>query len=82
MSETDWQEVIGVMGAFVLVTAVVTMIIWQFGSTWRAKALLAREQEYRKLAEQAVVAQQETERQLAGLRERMESMERILKEVE
>ncbi|KQZ16547.1 MULTISPECIES: hypothetical protein [Streptomyces] len=82
MNETDWQEVFGVIGAFTLVTVVITVIIWQFGANWRAKAVLAREEEYRKLAEQSLEAQQQTERQLAGIQTRMESLERILKEVE
>lgn len=82
MNETDWQEVFGVIGAFTLVTVVITVIIWQFGANWRAKAVLAREEEYRKLAEKSLAAQQETERQLAGIQGRMESLERILKEVE
>ncbi|MET8539650.1 hypothetical protein ABZW03_03180 [Kitasatospora sp. NPDC004799] len=82
MSGSDWTEVVGALGLFVLLTAVLTVVIWQFGATYRAKAVLAREEEYRKLAEAAVDAQQRTERQLTEVRGRLESMERILKEVE
>ncbi|MFH9004308.1 hypothetical protein ACH4E5_13825 [Streptomyces afghaniensis] len=79
---TDWQEVFGVIGAFLLITVVLTVLIWQFGANWRAKAVLAREEEYRKLAEQSLAAQQETERRLSDIQGRMESLERILKDVE
>jgi phage shock protein B len=82
MSGSDGAEVAGAIGLFILVTAVLTMIIWQFGATWRAKAVLAREEEYRKLAEQTASALQETEQELSRMRARLESMERILKEVE
>jgi hypothetical protein len=81
-SGTDWQEVFGVIGVFLLITVVLTVIIWQFGANWRAKAVLAREEEYRKLAEQSLAVQQETERRLADIDGRMASLERILKEVE
>ncbi|MFC8336530.1 hypothetical protein ACFUJX_05940 [Streptomyces rubiginosohelvolus] len=82
MSGTDWQEVFGVIGLFTLITVVVSVIIRQLGASWRAKAVLAREEEYRKLAEQSLVAQQLTELRLADMQNRMESLERILKEVE
>ncbi|MGZ3145672.1 hypothetical protein ACVDFE_27505 [Lentzea chajnantorensis] len=58
MSPYDWQEIIGVVGVFVLITAVTTVLIWQLAATWRAKAALARENEYRALAERAVQAQE------------------------
>ncbi len=89
MSDQDWQEVVGVIGLFVLLTAVITVAIWQLAASWRARAVLAREQEYRALAEAAIRSQENTERQLADLsgrlsemRSRMDSLERILKEVE
>lgn len=89
MSERNWQEFVGIIGIFVLLTTVITVAIWQLAATWRAKALLAREQEYRTLAESAVRAQESTDRQLAELSGRLEeigarmnSVERILKDVE
>ena len=73
----------------VLVTAVLVVVIWQAFVTWRAKAALAREQEFRRLAERATTSQEQIERQLADisaqlgqLNARHESLERILKEVE
>jgi phage shock protein A len=96
MSSSDWQEIIGVIGAFALVIGVVTVGIWQLAATWRAKAQLAREKEYRSIADRAVLVQEGMERQLieiAGqltqargqldlMQERLDSLERILKEVE
>ncbi|MFI1382429.1 hypothetical protein [Embleya sp. NPDC020886] len=96
MSSSDWQEVIGVIGVFALVTSVITVGIWQLAATWRAKAQLAREGEYRSIADRAVLAQEGTERQLTAItdqltqargqletvQDRLESVERILKEVE
>ena len=82
MSTTDWQEIIGVISVFTLITVVAARVIRQLGTIVRAKAAVAREEGFRKLAEQSLTAQQATERQLTELRLRMESMERILKEVE
>ncbi|WP_406300108.1 hypothetical protein OG948_33700 [Embleya sp. NBC_00888] len=96
MSSSDWQEIIGVIGVFALVTSVITVGIWQLAATWRAKAQLARESEYRSIADRAVLVQEGTERQLTAItdqlkqtkgqletvHERLESVERILKEVE
>ncbi|GAA3769587.1 hypothetical protein GCM10022225_65470 [Plantactinospora mayteni] len=89
MSEHDWTEVVGAVGLFALVISVITTIIVQVARTWRAKAVLAREGEYKRLAETAVRTQEGTERQLAELgsrlsqmEARMTSLERVLKEVE
>ena len=67
MSAWDLQEVIGVIGFFVLVIAVATLVIWQFGAAWRAKAVLAQEHEYRSIADRAILVQESTERQLAEI---------------
>ncbi|MFE4331308.1 MULTISPECIES: hypothetical protein [unclassified Streptomyces] len=89
MNDHEWQEVIGTIGIFVLLTAVVVTIIWQGAISWRAKAQLARESEYKQLAEAAVAGQQNIERKLAEiggqvseLQGRTDSIERVLKDVE
>jgi hypothetical protein len=89
LNEHEWQEIIGTIGIFGLLTSVIVTIIWQTAITWRAKAQLARESEYKALAEAAAAGQQRIERQLAevsgqlaGLQSRTESMERVLKDVE
>ncbi|TCO50704.1 hypothetical protein [Actinocrispum wychmicini] len=75
MNWHQWQEVIATIGVFVLLTAVLTVTVWQVASTRRAKAAVIRDQEFRTLAERAVTSQESTERRLAEI-------ERILKEVE
>ncbi|NUW40993.1 hypothetical protein [Nonomuraea rhodomycinica] len=89
MNEHEWQEVIGTIGIFVLLTAVIITVLCQVAVTWRAKARLARESEYRALAESAIAGQQAVERRLeeigrhvTELSSRTDSIERILKDVE
>ncbi|CAL9327154.1 hypothetical protein [Streptomyces sp. SudanB182_2057] len=89
MSSSDWQEIIGTIGVFALITVVIAVGIWQLAATWRAKAQLAREKEYRTIADRAVLVQEGMERQLAEIngqltemRGRLESLERVLSEVE
>jgi hypothetical protein len=89
MGDGNALEVAGAIGIFVLLTTVITVTIWQIGSTWRAKLVVEREHAYRELAESAVRAQQDVDRRLAELADRlstvdtrMVSVERILKEVE
>ena len=89
MSGHAWAEVVGAVGLFAFVTTVVTVIIVQVATTMRAKAALAREDEYRKLADKAVELQAATERRLASLddqlgqtRSRLAAIEQILKQVE
>jgi hypothetical protein len=73
----------------ITVITVITVSIWQLASTWRAKAQLAREKEYRTIADRAVLVQEDTGRELTEIsgrlvemQTRLESVERILKEVE
>jgi hypothetical protein len=89
MSEHDWTEVVGAFGIFTLLTTVITTIIVQLARSSRAKAILAREDMYKTLAETAIRTQEGTERQLAELgsrlatmETRMTSLERVLKDVE
>ncbi|NUS15660.1 MAG: hypothetical protein HOY69_30415 [Streptomyces sp.] len=85
MSASDWQNTIGVVGAF----ALVGVIVWQLTATWRARGQLARQKEYRSIAERSVAAQESAERRLAevattltDMRTRLTTLERVLKEVE
>ncbi|MEV4753991.1 hypothetical protein AB0J86_02595 [Micromonospora sp. NPDC049559] len=89
MDGHELTEVVGAVGIFTLLTTVIAVTIVQIARTWRAKALLAREQAYQQLAENAANGQQETARQLAELGDRLVSMEarmakleRVLQEVE
>ena len=77
------------LGFLLLVTAVTVVVIWQVAASIRARAAVSREQEYRRLADQALATQETAQRQLAELNDRMAdiqtrmaSLERVLKEVE
>jgi hypothetical protein len=89
MTGHDWSEVVGTIGVFALVISVVTVGIWQLAATWRARAVLAREREYRTIADRSALVQESTERQLAEIggrlaemQTRLQSVERVLKDVE
>lgn len=89
MTYHGWQEVIGAVGLIGLTVVVAIIVIWHLAATWRAKAVLARDFEYRTLAEKSVRAQESAERQLAGIQgrltdmqRRVQSVERVLKEIE
>ncbi|GIG89047.1 hypothetical protein [Plantactinospora endophytica] len=89
MSEHDWTEVVGAFGVFALIITVVTTTIIQIARTKRTKMAAGRKEDYRKLAETAVRAQEGTEHRLAELgsrlasmEARMTSLERVLKDVE
>jgi hypothetical protein len=89
MTGQDWTEVVGTIGVFALVISVATVGIWQLSATWRARAVLAREREYRTLADRSALVQESTERQLAEIggrlaemQTRLQSVERVLKDVE
>jgi hypothetical protein len=89
MSGSDWAEVVGAVGIFAFIITIITVIIVQMAATIRAKAVLAHEDEYRKLAERAVLLEEAIEKRLVALDEqavqtqaRLTSIERILKQVE
>ncbi|MFC9970178.1 hypothetical protein ACFVH6_04660 [Spirillospora sp. NPDC127200] len=89
MDGHELAEVVGALGIFAFITTVISVIIVQVGATARAKAALAREDEYRKLAEAGAVAQQSADLRLAeigdrltGMEARLDSFERILKTVD
>ncbi len=75
MTGNDWTEIIGAIGVFALVITVITTIIIQVARTSRAKATLARESEYRNLAETAIHTQEGIERQLTKVAGRLADME-------
>ncbi|MCX4387009.1 hypothetical protein OG777_08715 [Micromonospora peucetia] len=89
MSEHDWTEVVGAIGIFALLLSVITVTIVQVAKTRRARVVGACEEEYRRLAESAVQAQEANGRVLAALdgrlgvmESRLVSVERVLKEVD
>jgi hypothetical protein len=85
MTGHSLAEVVGAAGIF----TAITVTIWQLFATWRAKVQLSREGQYHKLADAALVVQEHTDLQLReiklhleDMRDRLVSLERILKEVE
>ena len=89
MDGHEVAEVVGAVGIFTFITVVATVVIWQLFATWRAKAALSREAEYRELTAAVVRSQEDANRQLADLsgqltdlRTRMTQLERVLTEVE
>lgn len=84
-----WQETVMAASTMVLATVVLVVVITQVAATWRARMSVAREEGYRRLAEQAVAAQQDTARrlesvtrELTSIRERTGHLEDLLREVD
>lgn len=69
-------------GLITLITLILVVVIWQLFATRRAHAVLARDEAYRKLTEAVTEAQQRTSEDLADIRQRVERIEQVLKEVE
>lgn len=89
MDGHDLAEVAGAIGIFAFITTVITVIIVQVGATVRARAALAREEEYRRMAEAGLETQREIEKRLAEaarnlgeMEKRMGALEKILLTVE
>ncbi len=74
---------------FVLITAIIVVVIWQAASIAKARMRAALEEGYRKLAEQATAAaqqsaavQQKANEVLEDMRVRLTAIEKLLREVE
>jgi hypothetical protein len=91
MGEQGW-DVVFVLGIVLAVAAIIIVATWQIFAVGRtsvsAGAEMARDDEYRTLARDATAAQQaiaeeqrKIARDLADLRERMESVEKMMREV-
>ncbi|WSQ10288.1 hypothetical protein OG604_22405 [Streptomyces sp. NBC_01231] len=72
---------------FIVVLAI--LAIWPSIAIWRAKSTMSRESDYKHIAEKAVAAQQDTERELIEVRlqlndmsDRVKSVERVLKDID
>lgn len=85
----SWPLATMIIGLFFAIAIAVAVLIPQIFGTWRARMSIAREEAYKKLAEEAVGLQRDiagmlekSSSELAQIRERTEEMERLLKEVE
>jgi hypothetical protein len=88
-SSSDWTEVVGAIGLFAVLLAIIIVLLTQVGAWMRARMKLAREAEYRQLVERVVQGQEALSRQvgdvndhLADVRQRLENIETVLKQVE
>jgi transposase len=86
---TAWSDAIVAVAGIGLVTVIAVVVIWQIFGTWRARMAVAREAEYRKLAEDATQAHRDTaatlaevSSQLGRLTAQTAELERLLKQVE
>lgn len=88
-----WGSVIFVMGMTAIIALVIYLVIWQVFKTrqnrYATDAVIARDVAYRKLAEEMAVTQEQAaedlatlRRDMADIRQRVTSMERMLREVE
>lgn len=89
MMNTDLVTSIAGMGFAILFIALIVVVIVALIKVWQTKVQTAKEEMYQKLAIDATEAQQESVRQqekliaeLSEIKERLASIERILKEVE
>ena len=76
------------LGVLILGTIVLVVVIKYGSLIWQARAMAAGADQYREVAEQATAVQQRTAeveeqivRELGELRERVTSMEKLLREV-
>lgn len=88
LAETSWPEAAVAIAGVVLVTTILTVVVWQAMSTWRARMSVARESAHRELAANATDAQERTAvaleallGEVQSLRERTTAVERMLNEV-
>lgn len=89
MNTTHLVTSIAGMGFAILFIALIVVVIVALIKVWQTKVQTAKEEMYQKLAIDATEAQQESVRQqekliaeLSEIKERLASIERILKEVE
>lgn len=69
-----------------MITVFIVVLIWQIFKYRQTKLMsqaeIARDEAYHKLAEEAVAVQRKISEDLADLRNRVEAIERMLREVE
>ncbi|MFI6130860.1 hypothetical protein [Micromonospora sp. NPDC051141] len=82
MDALAWQEVIGAIGLFALVITVLALVIREVAKTLRAKAAIARDNDYRELAKRSTAAEEAVEVKLTGIDTRMEGLEKRLAAIE
>jgi len=76
------------VGGIAMITVITAVAIWQVLASWRARMSIAREDAYRKLAEEnlsaqtrLVVQQQRIADDVTSINERVAGIEKLLKDV-
>ncbi len=86
MSEEVILPIGGMIFILVLLVPLAVVLAWQGFKTYQVKissnAEIARDEAYRKLAEEAVAVQRKISEDLADLRARVASIEKMLREIE
>ena len=84
----NWPQAAIAVGGIVMITSIIVTTILGFVSSWKARLMAAREDAYRKLAEDAYAVQRDTQHaldrtatELSELRARTAALERMLNEV-
>lgn len=87
-TDETWIAVAAIISVFTLATVVGAILIWQIGGTVRARASVAREEAYKRLAQESSDAQHRSaatldalHRDVADIKQRTVEIERMMKEV-
>jgi len=86
--DISWPEAIIAVAGVAMITVIVTIAIQQVLASWRARMSIAREEAYRKLAEESTAAaarlaaeQGRISESLKTITERLSGIEKVLREV-
>jgi uncharacterized membrane-anchored protein len=89
VAANTWPDAAIAIAGIAFVFGLVMLVVWQLAATWRARMMVAREEAYRRLAEDATQAQSRTAEalsqagdELVRIREATAEMQRLLREVE
>lgn len=87
-NSVDWPEAFIAVGGIAMITIIVAVAIWQLLASWRARMSIAREEAYRRLAEETaqnqqrlIDQQQRIAEDLTTLNNRIAGIEKVLQEV-
>lgn len=79
---TSFNDMLVAIAGIGLATTVTTVAIWQGLGLLRARIVGQREADYRRIAEESILAQKRLGDDVADLRQRMMAVEKILRDVE
>lgn len=86
MNEEVISQIGGMVFVLLLLVPLAVVLVWQGFRTWQkrisSKAEIARDEAYRKLAEEAILVQTKILEELSDLRVRVASIEKMLREVD